>query len=191
MKLLWTGDHVSFEGKHFRLDDVTLYPKPVQPGGVPVLLGAHHLSGSEVQYRRAARHADGIIGITDSPEQFAQVSERVAELVAVEGRDPDAHERVFYMTVNIGHDERAVAAEADDFLMAYYGVRHWGERWGRGAHRRRWPTAWPPTHQAGAQHLVVRFASWDQRTQFERFEQEVLPAFRSAHGASDAAARRE
>ena len=35
---------------------------------------------------------------------------------------------------------------------------------------------------AGADHLVVRFAAWDQLAQWERFRADVLPAFRGSIG---------
>ncbi|MBM3939990.1 MAG: LLM class flavin-dependent oxidoreductase [SAR202 cluster bacterium] len=179
MKRLWTQDHVTFDGKHIRLDDVTLHPRPIQPGGVPILLGAHHRTGGDAQYRRAARHADGVIGITDSPEQWAEVIARVEDAAAAEGRDPDRLDRVFYLTVNIGRDVPKAAAEADDFLMSYYGVRHWEGRWG----------PWGPPEaivermaayaRAGARHLIVRFASWNQPAQLDAFLSDVVPAFKA------------
>ena len=180
MKRLWTEDEVRFEGRHFRLGGVTLHPRPVQPAGVPLLLGVHHRTGSEAQYRRAARYADGIIGITDAPNEFAQAAQRVMMLAAEEGRDPADLERVFYLTVNIDDDPAAALADADDFLMAYYGVRHWGERWGPWGSAQAVAESMQAYADAGAQHLVVRFASWNQRAQFERFEREVLPLFRAS-----------
>src|SRR5947208_13412854 len=34
-RALWSRDHVSFHGKHFTLDDVTMEPKPPRAGGPP------------------------------------------------------------------------------------------------------------------------------------------------------------
>ena len=179
LRRLWTEDHVTFEGNHLRLEDVTLEPKPVKPGGIPLVLATHHRTGSEAQARRAARYADGIISISDSPEEYAQTVAKVEKFAVEEGRDPGDLQRLFYMTVNINVDPVAAEAEADDFLLAYYGVRHWGRRWG----------PWGPATvvaermveyaHLGANHLVVRFASWDQWGQWERFREEVLPAFRA------------
>ena len=179
MKRLWTEDEVSFAGRHFQLEGVTLYPKPVQQGGVPLLLAVHHRTGSEAQYQRAARYADGIIGITDGPDAFAEVSRRVMMLAAEEGRDASAMERVFYMTVHIDDDPNVALAGAEDFLTAYYGVRHWGDRWGPWGSATETASRMREYADAGVQHLVVRFAAWDQRTQFERFVREALPAFRA------------
>ena len=177
MKRLWTEDEVSFDGKHFTLDHVALEPRPIQVGGVPILLATHHRTGSEVQVRRAARYGDGVIGITDTPEQYAQMLARVGEAAAVAQRDASAFHRVYYLTVNIGPDRQAAEAEAHDFLMSYYKVPHWGSSWG----------PWGPPQEAtariaefgdaGADTVIVRFASWDQLRQWERFEQDVWPAF--------------
>ena len=180
LKRLWTEEHVSFEGTHFRLDDVTLYPRPAQPGGIPLLLATHYRTGSEAQALRAARYADGIMGITDSPGEYAQTIAKVEELARAEGRDPATLQRAYYMTVNIDDDPAKARAGAEDFLAAYYGVRHWGERWGPWGPAAGVAARMQAFADAGAQHLIVRFASWDQRRQWERFEAEVLPAFRQA-----------
>ncbi len=183
MKRLWTEERVTFTGKHFALEDVALDPKPVQRGGIPVWLACHHRTGSEAQYGRAALHADGTIGITDSPEEYAQVVRRVDELTAEAGRDPSGLEHAFYMTVNVGHDDKRAAAEADDFLMAYYGVRHWEGRWGPWGTPGAVAARMAEYAEAGAGHLVVRFASWDQAAQLQRFIRDVVPVFRALAGS--------
>ena len=177
MKRLWTEDEVSFAGRHFTLDGVTLDPKPVQPGGVPLLLATHYRTGSEAQVRRAARHGDGVIGITDSPEQYAAMIEQVNGALAEEGRDAGAFRRVYYLTVNIGADKRAAEAEAHDFLMRYYNVAHWGSAWGPWGAPGEVAARIREFASAGADTVIVRFASWDQPAQWERFEQEVWPDF--------------
>ncbi|MGB7220181.1 MAG: LLM class flavin-dependent oxidoreductase [Vicinamibacterales bacterium] len=178
MKRLWTEEHVTFHGQQLRVDDVTLYPRPVQKS-VPILLGAHHRTGSAAQYRRAARYADGIIGITDSPEQWSEVIARVEECAGAEGRDPSQLDRVFYITVNINRDRAKAAAEADEFLMSYYGVRHWEGRWGPWGAPAEVAERMAAYGKAGARHVIVRFASWNQPAQLEAFINEVVPAFRS------------
>jgi alkanesulfonate monooxygenase SsuD/methylene tetrahydromethanopterin reductase-like flavin-dependent oxidoreductase (luciferase family) len=179
MKRLWTDEHVTFTGTHVKVDDVTLYPRPVQAGGIPILLGAHHRTGSVRQYERAARYADGIIGISDSPDQWADVIKRVEDAAAAEGRDPSILDRAFYLTVNINADRSAAQAEADDFLMSYYGVRHWEGRWGPWGAAEEIADRMAAYARAGARHLIVRFASWTQPAQLEAFVEQVVPAFRA------------
>ena len=175
---LGTGDPVSLDGKHFSLDSVKLVPRTVQEGGIPLLLACHWRSGREAQFRRAARYGDGVISISDTPEEFARCLDRVAAYAGEEGRDFDSMEKVFYITVNLRDDESAAAEEAERFMMLYYGSNIWGDRWG----------PWGPAEKtierirqyaaAGADTVIVRFASFDQETQLDTFLSDVVPAFR-------------
>jgi probable F420-dependent oxidoreductase len=54
IKRLWTEDALSFEGKYFRLDKVSIRPRPVQKPRPPIWVGAV----SEPAIRRAAVHGD-------------------------------------------------------------------------------------------------------------------------------------
>jgi alkanesulfonate monooxygenase SsuD/methylene tetrahydromethanopterin reductase-like flavin-dependent oxidoreductase (luciferase family) len=54
MRGLWRGERFSFAGAHYRLTDAVCRPKPVQPGGPPIMLGG---SGNGV-VRRAGTYAD-------------------------------------------------------------------------------------------------------------------------------------
>src|SRR3712207_6149537 len=54
IKRLWTEDDVSYEGKYYRLANVSIRPRPVQQPRPPVWIGAT----SEPAIRRAAVHGD-------------------------------------------------------------------------------------------------------------------------------------
>jgi probable F420-dependent oxidoreductase len=57
----WTQDTVSYEGKRFRLENVAVYPKPVQRPHPPIWLGAM----ADDSIRRAAQYGDAwLTGIT-------------------------------------------------------------------------------------------------------------------------------
>ncbi len=73
LKRLWTEDHVTFNGRHFQLDDVTLYPKPFRP--VPIFVGGR----SDAALRRAGRLGDGYTGIWLSVDRFKAAGARIAE----------------------------------------------------------------------------------------------------------------
>lgn len=177
LKRLWKEDHVSFEGRYLRLEDVTLEPKPANPDGIPLVLATHYRTGIEAQVCRAAQYADGIISISDSPNEYAQMVAKVEELTVAKNRDPKTFQNFFYMTVNINVDAAVAEAEADNFLLDYYGVRHWGARWGPWGPATAVANRMAEYARLGADHLVVRFASWDQKSQWERFRDEVLPEF--------------
>jgi probable F420-dependent oxidoreductase len=81
LKQLWTEDHVTFVGKHFQLDDVTLYPKPFRP--VPIFVGGR----SDAALRRAGKFGDGYTGIWQSPERFTRAGLTIREAAEAAGRD--------------------------------------------------------------------------------------------------------
>ena len=64
VKMAWSDQNVTFHGQLFDFDDVPVYPKPVQAGGIPMWIGGH----ADVALQRAARYADGFAmdGGTDS-----------------------------------------------------------------------------------------------------------------------------
>ena len=177
VKRLGAGETVSYDGRHFSLDSVSMEPRPVHQGGVPILIACHWRAGKNTQFRRAARLGDGFISISDTPEEYAWVAEKVRTYAGEEGKDFDKMEAAFYMTVNLDRDQRKAAEEADRYLMMYYGANIWGERWGPFG-----PPEWTVERigqyvQAGAGTIVVRFASFDQEGQLGTFLKEVAPAF--------------
>jgi alkanesulfonate monooxygenase SsuD/methylene tetrahydromethanopterin reductase-like flavin-dependent oxidoreductase (luciferase family) len=54
LKLMWSKDRVSYQGKHFTLDDVPVHIRPLQQPHPPIWVGA----GSAAGIRRAARLGD-------------------------------------------------------------------------------------------------------------------------------------
>jgi probable F420-dependent oxidoreductase len=57
MRKYWSGEHFSYSGRQFQLDDVWMDPKPVQPGGPPVWLAGR----ADAAMERAARLGDGFM----------------------------------------------------------------------------------------------------------------------------------
>ena len=86
VKRLFTEDVVSFSGKHYSFENVSFEPKPLTPGGPPII------SGGDVgkTLERVARYADGWMPwggqVEQMKEGIASVKARAAEL----GRDPAA-----------------------------------------------------------------------------------------------------
>jgi len=54
----WSGEPFSFRGKHYTLEDVQIRPRPFQPSGPPLWIGASVAAA----VRRAARLADAFVG---------------------------------------------------------------------------------------------------------------------------------
>jgi alkanesulfonate monooxygenase SsuD/methylene tetrahydromethanopterin reductase-like flavin-dependent oxidoreductase (luciferase family) len=177
VRRLGAGEAVSFSGRHFDLDQVSIGPFPVRPEGVPILLASHWRAQQEAQMTRAAKLGSGLISISDTPDEYAWLTERVRGLNAEFGRDPAHFETVFYMTVNIDNDSNKAETEANEYLTRYYGANIWGTRWGPFGEAQRVKERMAEYVAAGAQTLVVRFASFRPEQQLERFLEQVAPAF--------------
>ena len=115
VRSLTAGEAVNHHGRHFRLDDVRIAPTSPQVGGVPFLIAAHWRARREGQFVRAARLGAGIISISDYPEEYARVVERVQHHAQTLSPDAKPLERTFYMTVNLGPTSPTPPPRATDF----------------------------------------------------------------------------
>lgn len=174
---LTRGESVTFKGKHFDLDSVSVGPRTTQPDGVPMLVACHWGAKRDTQFERAARLGDGFISISDYPDEYQKVTDKVREFAQRDGKDFGSMEATFYMTVNLDGDSGRAAEEADRFLHMYYGMNMWGDRWGPYGPAELTIERIRRYAEAGAGTIIVRFASFDQQRQLDTFLNEVVPAF--------------
>ncbi len=176
-KGLGPGQPHSHEGRHFSLDSVTMLPKATQPDGIPWLLATHHRARQQAQIDRAARIGDGVIAISDTPEEFAEVIAQVDAKAEEYGRDTTRRENVYYLTVNLDEDEASAKADAEDWLMRYYGANIWGTRWGPFGGVQQVADRMAAYAEAGADTLIVRLATFDPERQLDVFLDRIAPQF--------------
>ena len=174
---LGSGSPYDFHGRDFDLDSTLMRPVPTRPEGIPFLLASHYRAQSQAQINRAARLGAGIISISDTPEEFSQVVQQVEEKAAKLGRDPGCLEKTFYLTVNMDPDVAKAESEAVGWLTEYYGSDIWGTRWGPFGGPERVAERIAEYVAAGAQTVVVRFASFEPEKQLESFIEKVVPAY--------------
>ena len=174
---LGSGRPFTFNGKYFDLDSTLMRPAPLRSGGIPLLLASHYRARSQAQVHRAALMGSGIISISDTPEEFAIVIQQVNEKASVLGRDPEKMEKTFYMTVNMNSDLAEAEADSGEWLTGYYGSDIWGTRWGPFGGHGRVTERISEYVAAGADTIVVRFASFEPEKQLEIFLKEVAPVF--------------
>lgn len=90
MKTLWANDVSSYAGDYFEFQGVISNPSPVQPGGVPIMIGGH----SDAAARRAGKYGDEFYPhwSTRGPnaEELNRLWPIVRETAEAEGRAADA-----------------------------------------------------------------------------------------------------
>lgn len=87
LRTLWGEQPAEFSGEFYTVPRGTALPRPVQPGGPPVLLGGT----APVALRRVGRIADG--WVTSSRADLSRIGESIAivrQAAAEAGRDPAA-----------------------------------------------------------------------------------------------------
>jgi F420-dependent oxidoreductase-like protein len=90
IKLLWTGEPVSFAGKHFRLQDAQARPTPSRPSGVPLIVAG---KGEKRLLRIVAKYADEWNYTGQMGETYRDKMDVVAKHCAAEQRDPASLKR--------------------------------------------------------------------------------------------------
>jgi F420-dependent oxidoreductase-like protein len=111
IRSMFTDERPSFSGTHYRIHEALNVPRPIKPGGPPIMVGG---GGEQRTLRIAARHADmthwfplGIAALRHKDELLVRYCEEI-------GRDPDAIERTMASPVVVAgtHDdgERILAA---------------------------------------------------------------------------------
>jgi alkanesulfonate monooxygenase SsuD/methylene tetrahydromethanopterin reductase-like flavin-dependent oxidoreductase (luciferase family) len=160
-KALWSGEPVDWDGR-WQTTQAVIGPTPARAGG-PLLWIGGNLAGS---LDRAGKFFDGWFPIAPSAPDFAAGLAHVRNVAREHQRDPEAVTGAMYLTLSLDDD----TAKADDrlnaFLERYYGSPAAGTR-RRQAHYAG-PAAglpeWLDTYaQAGASHLVLRFAGDHER----------------------------
>ncbi len=175
---LWSENNVNFKGKYRSFEDVTITPQPIQQP-CPIWIAANPAPlAAEAPMRRVAKIADGWMTVQMFPKMFAGNWACLSDALRAEGRDPASFGNIEYHNININPDRDAALAESQRFLDAYYGPVFAPEMVAS------WTAAGTPEQCAahlrdlandGAKAITLRITSWDQKGQFERLVNEVLP----------------
>jgi probable F420-dependent oxidoreductase len=126
IRRLWTEDRVTFEGEFYRLQDATIEPKPVRPGGPPIWIGGW----GPLMLKRAARHADAWVpGPTANLEKLLSAKATYREELQAIGKDPAAVPAPMTREVVIAATEAKAWELADRYLLVNYRDEY-GGGWG-------------------------------------------------------------
>jgi alkanesulfonate monooxygenase SsuD/methylene tetrahydromethanopterin reductase-like flavin-dependent oxidoreductase (luciferase family) len=181
-KLLWTQDNVTFEGKHYRCEGISIDPKPAAKPRPPIWIANNPPPGNEEAIRRTlrrvARHADGWETSLWDPADVGWRLKELRRLVEEEGRDTSTIETHLYHNINVNEDRQAALEESKRFLDTYYTMDY------PARHVAGWTAAGSPDEcvehlraykEMGFDEVTLRMTGWDQFGQLERVMREVLP----------------
>ncbi|HZP28542.1 MAG TPA: LLM class flavin-dependent oxidoreductase [Acidimicrobiia bacterium] len=113
---LLAGEPVTFHGACFDVDDARILPAPSPP--IPILVGGR----SDAAVRRAARFADGWIGVWVTPERFAATAEAVEVGAAGFGRGATAWRHELLVWCGFGETRGAARASLAPAMEDLYRI---------------------------------------------------------------------
>ncbi|HEY1231927.1 MAG TPA: LLM class flavin-dependent oxidoreductase [Candidatus Binatia bacterium] len=165
MRRLWREDHVSHAGRFTSFDDVSIQPKPVQAGGVPIWIASNNV---EPGLKRVARLGDAWINNIKTPSVFAECRQKIRAYATDFGRDPDSIRAAIYFTLAAGGKD--AVAEGQVFLARYYNRSYEAVANAMLCVTGGWDEVidWMEKYiESGARTVVLRLAANDQRRALE------------------------
>lgn len=102
-RLMFAEDRPSFTGKHYRIHEALNRPRPIQPGGLRILVGG---MGEQRTLKIAAKHADMTHWFAVGLEALKAKDEILRGHCEEVGRDPAEIERTTQAPVAIGATEK-------------------------------------------------------------------------------------
>ena len=177
MQKLWREQEVTFNGRHFQLDGVSLGLSPVQKNGIPIWMAA----SAEKPQRRMLKIGDGWFPNSNSPEAFIKGWQEIEVLAKESGDNAGRLHKALYTTLNINEDKAQADMEMREFIEGYYNMpfetmaRTQSVFTGNVSEAQAWLRSFI---DAGVETMVIRFGGPDQSGQLEICSKEVLPALR-------------
>jgi alkanesulfonate monooxygenase SsuD/methylene tetrahydromethanopterin reductase-like flavin-dependent oxidoreductase (luciferase family) len=160
MRRLWREKDVSHAGKFTSFEHVTIDPKPVQRGGVPIWIASNNV---EPGLKRVARLGDAWINNIKSPDIFAECWQKIRAYAADGGRDPSSIHASIYFTLAAGGKDAVI--EGQTFLAQYYNRSYEAVANAMLCVTGTWDEVidWMEKYvEAGARTVILRFAANDQ-----------------------------
>jgi F420-dependent oxidoreductase-like protein len=109
IKLLWTQERTNFNGLHFKLENASFNPKPMQKPYPPLLIGA---SGEKIALGIVAEHAQ-MWNSFGTPEVFRAKIARLEEHCRRIGRDPATIEKSVLVSGSFALDDARRLVDGD------------------------------------------------------------------------------
>jgi probable F420-dependent oxidoreductase len=184
---LWAGDNVTYEGRYYRVENLTIDPKPAQKPHPPIWIGggtqpsekiyAQTVASIDPVLRRIARYAKTWVPHSSStPEMVRGDWEKIRRFMADYGRKPDEMAKVYSNFVYVlKKGERPEAAVPHFSVYSGMDLPYWKEYYLLGeaeelAEKIRAKSA----ALGGCDYVVLNPLNWGME-QLELLAGEVLP----------------
>ncbi|MFN0070548.1 MAG: LLM class flavin-dependent oxidoreductase [Chloroflexota bacterium] len=183
LRRLSIEEHVSFQGEFCQFEDLTLEPRTIQQP-LPIWIASSpslsHPRNVETAYRRVASMADGWMTIGKTAEEVTRSLEYIRRFASEDGRAlPADFEACLYLNMNINESADAAFEESKRYMDTYYNTSFSRETLERTGALGPVDMCIRRIHDlvaAGVTTFAIRFMSYQQPAQLERFVQKVLPA---------------
>ena len=106
LRRLWTEPAVTHEGRFFQCQEITVEPKPVRQGQIPMWIGGK----AEASLRRAAAYGDGWLPTLLAPADYRTLWSTLGEYLQAAGREPGSVTGGLYIFAAIGRSQEAARA---------------------------------------------------------------------------------
>ncbi len=97
LRKLWTEDQVSYQGRHFQLQDASINPGPTQLPHPPVWVAGRR----DAAMRRAARYGDGWLPYFYSPDRYLESVAKITKFAAESDRELEDFQWAFFPYISI------------------------------------------------------------------------------------------
>lgn len=116
LRRLWTGERVTFSGRHFQLDGAMINPPPAQRPHPPVWVSGRR----DAAMRRAARFGEGWLPYFYDPPRYRDSVAKIRQFAAEAGRSLDGFQWGFFPYISIYPTEAEAAEVAARQLGGQY-----------------------------------------------------------------------
>ena len=173
MRKLWAESHLTFTGKYYQVEDVTIEPKPAR-GSIDLWVGGR----TDFALKRVARLGDGWFASRVTPQQFREGRQKIAELAHDYGRDAGDIEAGAIVFCHVAEHSQEAHAVAERFFQNMADREHVQPHWPIGS-----PQECCDKIARYVEAGLTKFVLWPACppsgliAQVDRFAHEIIPRF--------------
>ncbi|MEJ5223028.1 MAG: TIGR03560 family F420-dependent LLM class oxidoreductase [Anaerolineales bacterium] len=167
-RLLRQPQPVDFDGRYYQLRGASLLPRPLRPGGPPILIGGN---GAKRTPDLVARYADEWNAIFLTPDGFRAANQRMDAALAAHGRAPQSLRRSMMTGLRFGRTDADLREKLAARGQSVDELRARGLVVGTGSAVRDQLAA---LAEAGLQRVMLQWLDLDDLTGLEALAKAVL-----------------